>query len=82
MSNSDALSAEALKAELLATDPEFHRLAEEHRACEARLAELNHKSLLAEEDEIEEKQLKRHKLTLKDRMAAMMRAHEGARLAV
>ncbi len=75
-------NADALKEELLATDEEFRRLADEHRECEARLTELNQKTLLSEEDEIEEKQLKRHKLTLKDQMAEMLRAHEEARLVV
>jgi uncharacterized protein YdcH (DUF465 family) len=75
-------TSDALKEEMLATDDEFRRLHAEHGQCEQRLAELATKSLLSQDDESEEKQIKRHKLTLKDRMAALMRAHEMARVAV
>lgn len=73
-------TSDMLKAELLATDEEFRRLDAEHQACEQRLAELAVKSLLSQDDESEEKQIKRHKLTLKDRMAALLRDHEMARV--
>jgi uncharacterized protein YdcH (DUF465 family) len=69
-----------VKEELIATDEEFRRLHEEHQTCEHRLAELNHKSLLSEDDEIEEKKIKLHKLNLKDRMESMLRAHREARV--
>ena len=71
---------DALKAELIRTDDEFRRLHEQHQSYERRLEELSHKSLLSEEDELEEKQIKRHKLQLKDRMAALLRQHEEARV--
>lgn len=71
---------DALKEELLAMDEEFRQLDAEHHSCERRLAELATKSLPSQEDETEEKQIKRHKLTLKDRMAAMLREHEMARV--
>ena len=64
-----------LKEELLETDEEFRRLHEEHQTCERRLDEINAKSFLTQEDEFEEKKLKRHKLTLKDQMHAMLRSH-------
>ena len=73
---------DALKEDLLATDEEFRRLHAEHQDCERRLSELAQKSLLSQQDEIEEKKLKRHKLSLKDRMAELMREHELARVAV
>jgi uncharacterized protein YdcH (DUF465 family) len=73
-------TSNALKEELLATDEEFRRLDAEHRACEHRLTELAAKSLLSQDDEAEEKQIKRHKLTLKDRMAQLLREHELARV--
>lgn len=69
---------DALKEELIQTDDDFRRLHEQHQSYEKRLDELNHKSLLSEEDELEEKQLKRQKLMLKDRMAALLRQHEEA----
>ena len=71
-------SADSLKEELLRSDDDFRRLHEEHQACEARLAELSDASLLSQRAEVEEKQLKRKKLWLKDQMAAMMRQHEEA----
>ncbi|HPA95160.1 MAG TPA: hypothetical protein PK570_01745 [Thermoanaerobaculia bacterium] len=69
---------EALRAELMANHDEFRSLAEEHRKCEARLQELHAKSLLSQEDEIQEKQIKVHKLRLKDRMEQLLREHRAA----
>jgi len=63
-----------LKKELFETDEEFRALFEEHQRFEQRLAELLEKSLLSEEDELEEKQIKRQKLLLKDRMELILRA--------
>lgn len=73
-------STESLKEELLKTDDEFRRLYEEHQECEGRLAALHQKSLLSQQDEIEEKRIKRHKLALKDRMAELMRQHQEAQV--
>lgn len=70
---------EALVRELLETEPEFRRLHDEHQQCERRLEALRHNALLSQEDEIEEKKLKVHKLALKDRMEYMVREHEGIR---
>ncbi len=57
------------------TDPEFLRLREEHRHHEERLHELAGKSRLSEDEEMEEKRLKKEKLLLKDRMEAIARHH-------
>lgn len=62
----------ALKEEMLETDEEFRRLYDEHQSCERRLDEIHQQSFLSQEDEFEQKRLKRHKLTLKDRMHAML----------
>ncbi|HET9213014.1 MAG TPA: DUF465 domain-containing protein [Thermoanaerobaculia bacterium] len=69
-----------LKAELIKTDDEFRRLYEEHQAYERRLQEINQKSLLSQEDEIEEKKIKLHKLALKDHMEQILRAHRETRV--
>jgi len=69
-----------LKAELIQTDDDFRRLYEEHQEFERRLQELNHKTLLSQEDEIEEKKIKLHKLMLKDRMEQMLRMHRESRV--
>ena len=63
-----------LKKELFESDDEFRALFKEHQRFEQRLEELLQKSLLSEEDELEEKQLKRQKILLKDRMELILRA--------
>ncbi len=70
-----------LKEELMQTDPEFRRLVEEHQESERRLHEINQKSLLSQDDEIEEKKIKLHKLVLKDRMEDLLRHYKESRLA-
>lgn len=69
-----------LKAELLETDEEFKQLHLEHQEYERRLLEISHKSLLSQEDEIEEKRIKLHKLALKDRMEQILREHRESRV--
>lgn len=70
MSNVD----DTLINELIASDEEFRRLHEEHQDFERRLEELHLKSSLSQEDEIEAKSIKRHKLWLKDRMELILRS--------
>ena len=55
------------------TDPEFLRLREEHRHHEERLHQLAGKSRLSEDEELEEKRLKKEKILLKDRMEEIAR---------
>lgn len=73
---------DALREELLRTDDEFRRLHEEHQAAEKRLEELYHLSLPSQDDEIEEKKIKLHKLALKDRMEQVIREHRENLVAV
>lgn len=56
-------------------NPEYRRLHEEHRSHEERLQVLAAKSRLSEDEEIEEKRLKKEKLLLKDRMEAIARTY-------
>ncbi|HEX4441386.1 MAG TPA: YdcH family protein [Thermoanaerobaculia bacterium] len=63
--------------ELDAADPEFRRLHDEHRNHEQRLQVLAAKPRLSEDEELEEKRLKKEKLHLKDRMEAIRLRHEG-----
>lgn len=63
-----------LRTELLASDDEFRRLHDEHQYFERRLEELQSKSSLSEEDELEAKSIKRQKLWLKDRMELILRS--------
>lgn len=69
-----------LKAELVQSDPEFRRLFEEHREFDQRLHALTQKTLPSQEDEMEEKKIKLHKLVLKDRMEQILRAHREAQV--
>lgn len=63
--------------ELDANDPEFRRLHDEHRHHEQRLQMLAAKTRLSEDEEMEEKRLKKEKLAIKDRMEAIRLKHEG-----
>jgi uncharacterized protein len=57
-------------------DDEFRSWNHEHRKYEKRLAELAEKPVLTPAEELEEKQLKKRKLNLKDRMAGRMRQYQ------
>jgi uncharacterized protein YdcH (DUF465 family) len=71
-----AKTADSLRAELLTTDEEFRNLHDQHQDYERRLTELHQKSLLSEKDELEEKQIKRQKLYLKDQMETILRQRQ------
>ena len=60
---------------LTEVDPEYDRLHAEHRDHEQRLQALAAKARLSEEEELEERRLKKEKLLLKDRMEAIARHH-------
>ena len=51
--------------------PTYDELLQEHRKYERRLEELLNKSWLTPEEELEEKQIKKMKLRLKDQMARL-----------
>ncbi|MEM1181069.1 MAG: DUF465 domain-containing protein, partial [Acidobacteriota bacterium] len=68
---------DSVKEEMLKNDGRFRSLAEEHQDCERKLTEIQAKSLLSEEDEMEIKRLKVHKLALKDHMESLAREHEA-----
>jgi len=73
------MDEKALKERLLKESEEFRRLAEEHRRCEERLEVLRNKGALTEDEEVEERQLKKKKLALKDRMYLLMRERQKGR---
>ena len=60
---------------LTEVDAEYRRLQHAHQDHENRLQALAVKHQLSEEEEIEEKRLKKEKLVLKDRMEAIARNH-------
>jgi uncharacterized protein len=69
-----------LKEDLLQTDDEYRRLYDEHQEYERRLEQLNQSSLLSQDDELEAKRIKLHKLVLKDRMHAILRTRSEERV--
>jgi uncharacterized protein YdcH (DUF465 family) len=62
-----------LKKLLLSTNEEFRDLANKHHDLEDRLHELTAKHYLSEPEQIEEVDLKKRKLVLKDRMENIIR---------
>jgi len=68
---------EELKAHLMATNDEFRSLAAQHAQYHKQLEELEAKSPLTLEDEVEEQRLKKQKLRLKDQMNQIL-AHSRA----
>ena len=74
-----------LKELLLQTDEEFRALSERHHELDDRLHQLTDKPYLSEPEQLEEVNLKKRKLQLKDRMEDIMRrrrqGQEPSRLA-
>lgn len=56
-------------------DDEYRRLADRHHSYEERLRELRGKLFLTDDEKIEEVNLKKQKLQLKDRMEAIARRY-------
>ena len=66
------MDEKALKELMLRENADFRRLHKEHQACEKRLENLQGKSFLTEKERLEERELKKRKLAIKDRMYLMM----------
>lgn len=66
------MNEKALKERLVQENEAFRKLYEEHQLCERKLEELKRKNFLSEEEMLEEKALKKRKLSLKDKMYLMM----------
>jgi uncharacterized protein YdcH (DUF465 family) len=69
--------SEVVRKRLAAEDEDFRRWMNEHREHESRLAILAGKRTLSTEEELEEKELKKRKLHLKDLMADRARQYEN-----
>ena len=65
-----------LKDEVGAANDEFHQLAAKHHELDDRLHELTAKHYLSEPEQVEEVNLKKRKLQLKDRMEEIRRRRE------
>ena len=62
---------------LAENDADFRRLVRKHQEYESRLQELQSRKFLTEQEKLEEINIKKHKLALKDRMEEMIRLAEG-----
>ena len=67
--------SQALKEQLLQSDEDFRQLFAKHHELEDRLHELTAKHYLSEPEQVEEVNLKKRKLQLKDRMEDILRRH-------
>jgi len=73
-------NAQDRRSMLLQTDDEFRELAAKHHELENRLTELSHKPYLSEPEQVEQAQIKKRKLQLKDRMEDILRRASGQAL--
>ncbi len=65
-------ATEAVREQLMATNPEYQRLREEHSHYAAQLDELASKAYLNEQEQLEEVRLKKLKLRVKDQMEKLV----------
>ena len=70
-----AVDTHELRERLLQTDHEYRDLATRHHDLDERLQELATRHFLTEPEQLEEAQIKKQKLRLKDRMADIVRHH-------
>ncbi len=61
-----------LKELMARKNPDFRKVYDDHQTCEKALEELKNKTVLNDDDRLLEKELKKRKLALKDRMYIMM----------
>ena len=61
-----------LRDQLLRENAEYRRLAAEHQSCDHQLEGLTNKHFLSEEEQLQEKTLKKKKLMLKDQMYSIV----------
>jgi len=70
-----AVDTHELKERLLQSDHEYRDLAARHHELEQRLHDLENRHFLTEPEQLEESQIKKQKLRLKDRMEDILRHH-------
>ena len=66
------MNEEDIKDRLISGNPDFRRLCEKHSQYEGRLHELLTRHHMTEHDQLEQNELKKKKLHLKDQMNAMI----------
>ncbi len=70
-----AVDTHELKERLLQSDHEYRDLATRHHELDERLHELSTRHFLTEPEQLEEAQIKKQKLRLKDKMEDIVRQH-------
>lgn len=73
----DLSTPDAVRDELIKTDPMFRDLVHQHQNYESRLVELAHLTYPSDEEQLEESTLKRKKLLVKDEIFEIMHRHAG-----
>ncbi|UCE40321.1 MAG: hypothetical protein JSV17_12765 [Candidatus Aminicenantes bacterium] len=64
-----------IKERLLKENQEFRKAFDQHKKLEKKLSQFHTKSHLTEEEKMKEKQIKKNKLLLKDKMYHIMTAY-------
>jgi len=67
-----SITSDDIRQSLLARDPEFRRLVEEHTRYDSQLEEIVNSPYINSEDLLQEAELKKRKLYLKDRMELLV----------
>jgi uncharacterized protein YdcH (DUF465 family) len=70
-----AVDTHELKERLLQSDHQYRDLATRHHELDERLHELSTRHFLTEPEQLEEAQIKKQKLRLKDKMEDIVRHH-------
>lgn len=77
----EKFSQEELKAYLMQSNEEFRSLVEKHAEYAKLIDEIESKSHLTEQDELEEHRLKKLKLHLKDQMHEILNRYRASQVA-
>lgn len=74
----DMLNTNAVKDELLKSNPTFRELIQQHQGYEKRLNELAHLNYPNDNEMLEESTIKKKKLLIKDEIYAMMQEYSNS----
>ncbi len=74
----DMLNTNAVKDELLKSNPTFRELVQQHQGYEKRLTELAHLTYPNDNEMLEESTIKKKKLMVKDEIYAMMQEYSNS----